>query len=70
MGLLKASSIVRDPEIQGGRPVYHGTRVPVDDLFDYLETGETLETFLDAFPSVKREVAIRVLEELRSIVSA
>lgn len=54
--------IERDPEKLGGTPVFTGTRVPVKNLFDYLETGETLETFLDHFPSVTRAQALGVLE--------
>jgi uncharacterized protein (DUF433 family) len=57
--------IERDPEKLGGTPVFMGTRVPVKNLFDYLETGETLEAFLDDFPSVTREQALRVLEVSR-----
>ncbi|MDZ4822381.1 MAG: DUF433 domain-containing protein [Flavobacteriales bacterium] len=50
-----------DPEILGGTPLFHGTRVPVKNLFDYLETGETIETFLSDFDGVKREQVISVL---------
>lgn len=51
-----------DPETMGGTPVFTGTRVPVQSLFDYIETGETLDEFLENFPSVKKEHAIQVLE--------
>ena len=51
-----------DPETMGGTPVFTGTRVPVQSLFDYIETGETLDEFLDNFPSVKKDLAIQVLE--------
>ena len=51
-----------DPEIMGGVPVFTGTRVPVRSLFDYLEGGESIEDFLDGFPSVKREQVIAVIE--------
>ena len=47
-----------DPEILGGTPVFVGTRVPLRNLFDYLEPGHSLDEFLDAFPSVSREQAI------------
>ena len=57
--------IERDPEKLGGTPVFTGTRVPVKNLFDYLETGESLETFLDHFPSVTRVQALGVLEVSR-----
>ena len=50
-----------DPEIMSGTPVFVGTRVPVQSLFDYLEGGETLDEFLDQFPSVRREQAVAAL---------
>ena len=51
-----------DPETMGGTPIFTGTRVPVQALFDYIEGGETLDEFLDNFPSVKKEYAVQVLE--------
>lgn len=63
------SLIVADPQIQGGAPVFAGTRVPVKNLFDYLEAGESLDQFLDDFPSVPREVAVAVLEQAREAVT-
>ncbi|PKB80325.1 MAG: hypothetical protein BZY88_08955 [SAR202 cluster bacterium Io17-Chloro-G9] len=57
-----------DPEILGGTPVFAGTRVPVQSLFDYLEGGETLGEFLRQFPSVKREQALAALEIARDSV--
>ncbi len=51
-----------DKEILGGTPVFNGTRVPIKNLFDYLETGETIDEFLDDFPSVKREQVVKLLE--------
>ena len=51
-----------DPETMGGTPVFTGTRVPIQSLFDYIETGETINEFLDNFPSVKKAFAIQVLE--------
>ena len=51
-----------DSETMGGTPVFTGTRVPVQALFDYIETGETLDEFLENFPTVKKEYAIEVLE--------
>ncbi len=51
-----------DPEILGGTPVFRGTRVPLKNLVDYLAAGDTLDEFLDHFPSVKREQAMAVLE--------
>ncbi len=51
-----------DPEILGGTPVFIGTRVPIKTLLDYLEAGDSLDKFLDHFPSVSREQAIEALE--------
>ena len=51
-----------DPDIQGGVPVFVGTRVPVKNLFDYLEAGHSLDEFLDDFPSVSRAQAQAALE--------
>ena len=51
-----------DPDILGGIPVFVGTRVPVRNLIDYLEAGDSLDTFLDDFPAVTREHAIAALE--------
>jgi len=51
-----------DKEIQSGQPVFVGTRVPVDSLFDHLEAGISLDDFLNDFPSVKREQAVALLE--------
>jgi uncharacterized protein (DUF433 family) len=59
-----------DPQIQGGVPVFVGTRVPVKNLFDYLEGGRSLEEFLDDFPSVTREQAIATLELAREALAA
>ena len=51
-----------DPEVMSGAPVFAGTRVPVQNLFDYIEGGEDLSEFLDDFPSVSKEVALAVLK--------
>ena len=51
-----------DPEIMSGAPVFAGTRVPIQNLFDYIEGGEDLSEFLDDFPSVSKESALAVLE--------
>lgn len=60
--------IVKDPEVLGGTPVFRGTRVPYQALLDYLEGGETLEEFLDDFPTVTREAAIAALELGKSLL--
>ena len=57
--------INRDPDILGGTPVFVGTRVPVQALFDYLEAGDSLDEFLDDFPSVGRSQVLELLEAAR-----
>ncbi len=64
------ASISRDPEILGGTPVFSGTRVPFQALLDYLEGGESLDEFLDDFPTVTREKAIMALEEAKELLLA
>lgn len=59
-----------DPEILGGTPVFRGTRVPVKNLLDYLAAGDTLDQFLDDFPTVKREQAVAALELARDLLTA
>ena len=55
--------VTSDPEILSGVPVFRGTRVPVRALIDYLEGGETIDDFLEGFPTVKREQVVAFLEE-------
>lgn len=64
------SVIVSDPEILGGTPCFRGPRVPVDSLINYLEAGDTLNEFLDNFPSVTREAAIAALEEAKALLTS
>lgn len=59
---MKNDVIEINPEKVSGTPVFAGTRVPIKNLFDYLEGGETLEDFLEGFPPVSREQAVAVLE--------
>ena len=60
------SSIISvSPEIMGGTPVFRGTRVPIQTLFDYLESGESIDDFLEGFPTVSREQVITLLEEAK-----
>ncbi len=62
---MKQSVVSRDPEVMGGAPVFCGTRVPVQTLLDYLEAGETIDQFLEGFPSVTREQVISFLEQAK-----
>ncbi len=57
--------VCRDPEVMGGAPVFCGTRVPVQTLLDYLEAGETIDQFLEGFPSVTRAQVIAFLEQAK-----
>jgi uncharacterized protein (DUF433 family) len=63
---MDAAYISRDPEIMSGALCFKGTRVPVQNLFDYLEGSSSLEEFLEDFPSVSREAAVAVLEAAKS----
>jgi uncharacterized protein (DUF433 family) len=65
-----ARAITRDPEIMHGVPVFRGTRVPVQTLFDYLEAGDSLEEFLKGFPTVSRDLALAALQEARVLLIA
>ena len=62
--------IVKNSDILGGTPVFRGTRVPVQTLFDYLEGGETLEDFLQGSPTVTRESAVAALEGAKDLLFA
>ena len=62
------SVISKDPNVLGGTPVFRGTRVPFQSLLEYLEAGQTLDEFLDDFPTVTREAAVHALEHAKSLV--
>jgi uncharacterized protein (DUF433 family) len=66
----KPAVVHSDPQILSGTPVFVGTRVPVQSLFDYIEGGDTLDEFLRQFPSVKRDQAITALELARDTLLA
>jgi uncharacterized protein (DUF433 family) len=57
-----------DPEILGGTPVFSGTRVPIKNLFDYLETGDSIQTFLEDFDGVSKEQVLKVLEMSQRLI--
>lgn len=63
MNKIEHNLVEIDPEKLGGTPVFQGTRVPIQNLFDCLETGESIEQFLDQYPTVGRKLALAVLEE-------
>lgn len=62
---MKYGAINIDPETMGGTPVFTGTRVPIQTLFDYMEGGDDLNEFLEDYPTVTKETAIKVLEMAR-----
>lgn len=66
IGAMKRSVVSSSPDVMGGTPVFAGTRVPVENLLDYLEGGESIDDFLEGFPSVSREQVIAFLEETKA----
>jgi uncharacterized protein (DUF433 family) len=69
-GIMTGPLFTFDPDIQSGAPVFAGTLVPIQNLFDYLEEGDPLDVFLDQFPSVTHEQAVAVLEKARASLAA
>lgn len=67
---MEANPINIDPEILGGTPVFKGTRVPIETLFDHLESGISLDEFLDDFPTVTKDQAVKLLEMAGKVVSS
>jgi uncharacterized protein (DUF433 family) len=67
---MKTSVITISPDILSGTPVFCNTRVPIKNLFDYLETGETVDDFLDDFPTVTREQVLQVLESAEHLITS
>jgi uncharacterized protein (DUF433 family) len=65
---MEKNAVHSDPEIMGGTPVFVGTRVPVSYLFDYLAAGESIEMFLDQYPSVSRDVVVTALKTADQLV--
>ena len=67
---MEAHIINIDPEILGGTPVFNGTRVPIKNLFDYLEAGHSIDYFLDDFESVNRDQVLRLLEVSQKLIES
>ena len=63
---MESPNVVSNPEILGGTPVFAGTRVPIRILLEHLEAGDSIDVFLEDFPSVSRELAVQVLEDARA----
>ncbi len=66
---MNFKSVNIDPEIMGGTPVFQGTRVPIQTLFDYFEGGDSLQQFLDDFPTVNKDTALEVLHIAEKLVT-
>ena len=62
---MSTTAVSIDPEVMHGAPVFRGTRVPVEFLFDFLETDSTVDDFIDEYPTVKKEVVMEYLKSLR-----
>lgn len=67
---MKNEIINIDPEILGGTPVFKGTRVPIESLFLHLQKGISIDEFLEDFPTVKKEQAVKILEDAEKIFSS
>ena len=65
---MNKSVVSISPDILSGTPVFAGTRVPVQTLLDYIEGGDSIDDFLDGFPSVKREQVLRFLEQAKELI--
>ena len=65
---MERKTINIDLEILGGTPVFFGTRVPIKNLFDYLETGDSIETFLNDFDGVRRDQVVKILEMSQKLI--
>lgn len=70
MSSTTLAAVHSDPDILGGKPVFVGTRVPFQALLDYVAAGHTLDTFLEHFPTVSRDQALRALEDAREAIRA
>ena len=62
---MEHPTVISSPEIMGGTPVFSGTRVPVQTLFDYLEAGDSIDEFIEGFPSVSRKQIVEFLEDVK-----
>jgi uncharacterized protein (DUF433 family) len=70
MGLPESDIVSRNPDVMSGAPVFTGTRVPIQTLLDYLEGGESIDDFLEGFPSVTRAQVVAFLEEAKALLVA
>ena len=68
--MIRSKIVSISPEIQSGTPVFAGTRVPVKNLFDYLKSGDTIDEFLDGFPSVQKQQVLDLLGRCEDILTS
>jgi uncharacterized protein (DUF433 family) len=66
---MKSKIISSSPDVMGGTPVFAGTRVPVQTLLDYIEGGESIDSFLDGFPTVTKQQILAFLREVKELIS-
>jgi len=66
---MKSKIISSSPDVMGGTPVFAGTRVPVQTLLDYIEGGESIDSFLDGFPTVTREQVLAFLRKVKELIN-
>ncbi|MCG3119162.1 MAG: hypothetical protein ALAOOOJD_01499 [bacterium] len=66
--VMKSKIISSSPDVMGGTPVFAGTRVPVQTLLDYIEGGESIDSFLDGFPTVTKEQILAFLREVKTLI--
>lgn len=66
--VMKSKIISSSPDVMGGTPVFAGTRVPVQTLLDYIEGGESIDSFLDGFPTVTKEQIFAFLREVKALI--
>lgn len=66
--VMKSKIISSSPDVMGGTPVFAGTRVPVQTLLDYIEGGESIDSFLDGFPTVTKEQILALLREVKTLI--
>ena len=67
---MKTKIVISSPNVMGGTPVFRGTRVPVQTLMDYIENGQTIDDFLEGFPTVTRTQVVDFLEEAKESILA
>jgi uncharacterized protein (DUF433 family) len=70
MSPAESAIVSRSPDVMSGAPVFTGTRVPIQTLLDYLEGGESIDDFLEGFPSVTRAQVVAFLEEAKALLVA